>query len=105
MIYLIKSEQRNGTLYKVGFTTNLIKRMAQYKSHNPNTQLLETVATYGKTKRHLESVIHSEITYNFVNDSEWFFVPIEYEKDFESKGLSQFKACKNRKIIKHNPTA
>lgn len=108
MIYLVKSEVRNGTFFKVGYTTNLVKRLIPYFTHNPNAELLETIKTYKKTKCNLETEIHEEITkmgYTFKvakngTVTEWFFVPKEKEKDFEEKGLSQFKACKDRVIYK-----
>lgn len=109
MIYLVKSEVRNGTFFKVGYTTNLDNRMKGYTTHNPNIQLIETIVTYKKTKHNLETEVHEEIAemgYKFhtveINDilTEWFFVPIEKEKEFEEKGLAQFKACKDRIIYK-----
>lgn len=108
MIYLAKTEVRNGTYFKVGYTANLLKRLIPYFSHNPNFELLETIETYKKTKLRLEKEIHQEIIgmgYTFKVSkigiiTEWFFVPREKEKDFEEKGLSQFKACKNRVICK-----
>ena len=109
MIYLVKSEARNGTFFKVGFTSNLDNRMKCYSTHNPNIKLVETVVTYKKTKHNLETEVHNEIAkmgYTFhiveINDilTEWFFVPIEKEKEFEEKGLAQFSACKNRVICK-----
>ena len=109
MIYLVKSEVRHGTFFKVGFTSNLDNRMRFYATHNPNIQLVETVVTYKKTKHNLETEIHNEIAkmgYTFhtveINNilTEWFFVPIEKEKEFEENGLAQFKACKNRVIYR-----
>lgn len=104
----MKSETRNGTYFKIGFTHNLLKRLIPYATHNPNYKLIETIKTYKKTSRQLESEIHNEIIamgYNFKVaengiTTEWFFVPMEKEKEFEQNGLSQFKACKNRKIYK-----
>ena len=108
MIYLVKTEVRNGTFFKVGFTSNLAQRLIPYFTHNPNVELLETVKTYKKTKHSLETEIKEEIKslgYNFKvakngTITEWFFVPKENEKDFERLGLSQFKACQNRQINK-----
>lgn len=111
MIYLIKTEVRNGSYYKVGYTQNPFQRIQAYYTHNPNVKLLEVVKTYNKTKRQLENEIHAEIQslgFNFHNanneDSrtgrEWFFVDMEHEKEFEHKGLAQFKACRNRKVYK-----
>lgn len=106
MVYLIKSEGRDGSYFKVGFTYNIVKRLIPYFTHNPNVELLEVIETYHKTKRQLETDIHSEILskgYVFQvapngTITEWFFIPRSEEKDFETKGLSQFKACKNRLI-------
>lgn len=110
-VYLIKSELRNGSLYKVGFTTDLVKRASQYHHYNPTAKMIEFIEVYEKTKHQIESAIHKEILemgYRFVdmdtNDRrtglEWFYVSIEQEEEFERKGLAQFKTCKNRKIYK-----
>ena len=50
MIYLVKTEVREGTFFKVGYTTNLAKRLIPYFTHNPNIELLEIIKTYKKTK-------------------------------------------------------
>ena len=108
MIYLVKTEVREGTYFKVGYTANLVKRLVPYFTHNPAFELLEVVKTYKKTKHTLETEIHNEILakgYQFKvakngTLTEWFFVPKEKEKEFEQAGLAQFKACKNRVINK-----
>ena len=108
MIYLIKTEIRDGTFFKIGYTSNLVKRLIPYFTHNPNIELLETIKTYKKTKCNLETEIHEEIvkmgyTFKVAKNgtvTEWFFVSKEKEKEFEEKGLSQFKACKGRVINK-----
>ena len=110
MVYLIKEEIRNGTYFKVGFTHNIAERLKQYYTHNPECKLLETIATYRKTKRQLETEIHAEVKamgFEFKvapngTMTEWFFVPQYCEKEFERKGLKQFKACKGRKICRYN---
>ena len=110
MIYLVKSPDRNGTWFKVGFTSNLMMRLTHYYTHNPNFELLETVDTYKKTKHKLETEIHNEISalgFNFKvakngTKTEWFFIPKENEEEFERNGLGQFKAVKGRKIYKAN---
>ena len=105
MIYLLKSQSRNGSWFKVGYTLNLAKRLLPYYTHNPNVELLESIKTYHKTKHKLEIEIQQEIInkgYEFKISNngkrEWFFVPLEQEQEFENKGLAQFKACKGRKI-------
>lgn len=106
MVYLIKQEARQGTYYKIGFSKS-INRFKQYITHNANVQILEMVDTYSKTKHGLEIALHNELKaqgYQFVSNygisTEWIFVPIEQEQEFERHGLAQFKACKGRKIIK-----
>lgn len=111
MVYLIKQEVRTGTYFKVGFTSNLFKRIIPYATHNANIEIIELIETYKKTKMSLETEIHNEIIamgYEFQTKklmgieikTEWFFVPMNKEQEFEQAGLSQFKACKNRKIYK-----
>ena len=110
-VYLIKSEQRDGSLYKVGYTADLVKRAGQYHHYIPFAKMLEFIEVYGKTKHKVETAIHREIVqmgYKFIGMDEddkrtgleWFFVDIEHEKEFQAKGLAQFKACKGRKIYK-----
>lgn len=103
-VYLIS----NGSgFYKVGFTRNWFKRFNQYLEYNPASQPISIVTTYSKTKMALESAIHSEITamgYEFEknlfnNATEWFKPTEEFAKELEEKGLSAFKACKNRKVV------
>lgn len=108
MIYFAKSRDREGTYFKVGYTTNIVKRLIPYFTHNPSFELLEMVKTYKKTKCNLEKEIHAEILamgYNFKiakngTITEWFFVPKDKEEAFEKNGLRQFKACRNRMIYK-----
>lgn len=111
IIYLIKSPLRGGSLYKVGYTADLVKRANQYHHYNPTAEMLEFIEVYSKTKHKVETAIHREILdmgYKFVdmdtNDRrtglEWFYVSIDHEAEFERKGLAQFKTCKNRKIYK-----
>ena len=104
----MKSESRKGTWYKVGYTTNLVQRLIPYFTHNPQAELVETAKTHRKTRHALETAIHNEIKdmgYSFKVAkngaiTEWFFVPAEQEKEFEHKGLAQFKAMKGRTIYK-----
>jgi hypothetical protein len=106
MVYLIKQEARTGSYFKIGYTKNLA-RFNAYITNNANVKILETVDTYKKTKHQLETAIHNELKaqgFDFVRNygimTEWVFIDIAQEEAFECKGLAQFKACKNRKIIK-----
>ena len=107
MVYMIKQELRNGSLFKVGFSSDFEQRKTTYAGYIPLYKVIDTVQTYAKTKRTLEKQIHKEIRaygFEFVNKTEWFFVPMELEKDVETEGLKMFKACENRKT-KKSPTA
>jgi hypothetical protein len=114
MIYLIKDEKCNGAFYKVGYATDLGKRLEGYYTANANIELLQTIDTYGKTKHQLETAVHREIkalgykfrvTINPITKKrrvrEWFFIPKALTEDFERKGLTQFKVCKGRMITEY----
>jgi hypothetical protein len=107
----MRQEARTGTYFKIGYTSNIFKRVIPYATHNANAELLEIVETYKKTKMTLETEIHNEVIkmgYEFQTkkilgieiQTEWFFVPMDKEQEFVQAGLSQFKSCKNRKIYK-----
>ena len=63
IVYLVKSASfnENEVFYKVGYTSNLFKRLIPYMVHNPSIQLIQTAEVYKKTKRNLENEIHNEI--------------------------------------------
>lgn len=107
MIYMIRQEIRNGSLFKVGYTTDFEKRQQAYIGYIPTYEVIDTVKTYAKTKRRLEKAIHKEIRaygFEFINNTEWFYVPIDLENEVIGKGLKLFKACENRKTS-NSPTA
>ena len=104
---MIRQEIRNGSLFKVGFSANFEQRQQAYAGYIPTYEIIDTVKTYAKTKRHLEKVIHAEIRaygFEFINGTEWFYVPIDLENEVIEKGLKLFKACENRKTS-NSPTA
>lgn len=108
MVYMIRQEVRNGSLFKVGFSANFEQRKQAYVGYVPTFEVIDTVKTYAKTKRQLEKAIHSEIRsygFEFVNGTEWFFVPIDLENEVKSKGLKLFRACEHRKTSNNSPTA
>lgn len=100
-VYLIKS--RNN--YKIGYTSNLGFRFAQYITCNPNAQMIQYVRVQKKTKHQLESIIHNEIKdmgYKFLTVRNPFTkktVVTEWIKSDTEISLSMFKATKNRKIV------
>lgn len=104
-IYLVKCEYRHRSMFKVGFTADLNKRMTPYLSHNPGIEHISAVQVYGKTGRNLETTLHRELRNmgaDFIGErNEWFIV--EYDSPLYSllqeQGLQAFKACKGRKDI------
>lgn len=107
-LYMMMDEKRDYALFKVGFTTNMDKRLAQYACHNPLVECISTLATMGKTGRQLEHRVHTELSemgYDRVvalldgRTTEWFKVaytdPLYTE--LKVKGLLAFKVCKGRK--------
>ena len=96
MIYLVKTEVREGTFFKVGYTSNLAKRLIPYFTHNPNIELLETIKTYKKTKYNLETEIHEEIVkmgYNFKLQS-GFSYQKQKKKNLKKKDLHSLRLVK-----------
>lgn len=71
MIYLIESEGRNETYYKIGYTndSNFEKRLDTYKLHNPFCKLLYIIPD--ATEDH-EKLIHAKFNEYLVYRREWF---------------------------------
>ena len=98
------NEQGEPIAQKIGYTSRrLAERLRQYATHNPNIVLLEWVQVYRKTKRTLETALHSELKdlgYDFVNTqgirTEWIALPNKC-----SVSLATLAACKGRKV--HRP--
>ena len=112
IVYLVKSASfnENEVFYKVGYTSNLFKRLIPYMVHNPSFQLIQTAEVYKKTKRNLENEIHKEIEnlgFKFHKSNllgcktEWFAVDknSEFYENIKLNGLQVFKSCKNRKSL------
>lgn len=112
VIYLVKSASfnKNEVFYKVGYTSNLFKRLIPYMVHNPSFQLIQTATVYKKTKRGLENEIHKEIEnlgfkfhkhQFFGMKTEWFAVNTnsKFYENIKMNGLQVFKSCKNRKSL------
>lgn len=64
MLYLIKSQQ----YVKIGFTTDLEKRMSIYTTHNPDFELLDTCIGTLKDEKSL----HKQIK-DFQFKNEWYY--------------------------------
>ena len=108
IVYLMLDEKKDFALFKVGFTSNLVQRLSQYTTHNPLTRAIDTVVTYGKTKRTVENKFHEEVKkrgYDFVvatadgKTTEWFKVEYtdKFYNELKEKGLRAFDIGKNRK--------
>lgn len=71
MVYLIESEGRNETYYKIGYTmdSNFEKRIESYKLHNPFCKVLYTIP--GATEDH-ERLIQTKFNEYRVYRKEWF---------------------------------
>lgn len=62
-LYLIQT----GNYLKIGLTSNLTKRLKQYKTHNPDVRLLDIrEGTYAD-----EYFLHKLFEKYLINDSEW----------------------------------
>ena len=73
-LYIIKVCNINGEeIIKIGYSSNIFKRLKSYYSHNPFTEVLETL--YIKDGLCLEVMIH-EIIPLVKNTNEWH--PIEF---------------------------
>lgn len=71
MVYLIESEGRNETYYKIGYTgdSNFDKRLIAYKLHNPSCKVLYIIP--GATEDH-EKLIQAKFNEYRVYRREWF---------------------------------
>lgn len=107
-IYLMLDEKKDVALFKVGFASNLFRRMPQYSTHNARAQCIDYVKTQIKSKRQVEKKFHMEIKargYSFCKSpitgsyTEWFEVPYNdpFYAALKSKGLNAFRCGKYRK--------
>jgi hypothetical protein len=105
MVYLVKVEYKNNASFKVGYTSDMEKRLQPYRTHNPGFEHISMVETYAKTGMELEKAILQELIgmgVEFIGShKEWFFV--DYDSELYNKlnelGLLFFKACKGRKEL------
>ena len=106
-LYLMADEKRDYCLFKVGFTTDIKKRMHAYTTHNPEAKCISTVLTKVASGRKVETAFHKEIEkrgYRFVTATidgkrtEWFSVPYTdtFYNELMSKGLNAFGCGKRR---------
>lgn len=63
MLYLLES----GEHYKIGYTANLEGRLKQYRTHNPDCELVDTMAGTKKEEHELQN-----LCIEFFEVSEWF---------------------------------
>lgn len=79
VLYLIKSRDR----FKIGYTSNLKKRLSTYITHNPDIELI----SYKQGTRKDEKELHIKYEKYLITNSEWMIIPKEeiknLLKDFE----------------------
>ena len=82
MVYLIESEGRNGTYYKIGYTrdSNFKKRIESYYLHNPFCKVLYTIP--GATEDH-ERLIQVKFNKYQIYRKEWFEDSVEILRFFD----------------------
>ena len=82
MVYLIESEGRNETYYKIGYTkdSNFEQRSNTYKLHNPFCKVLYTIPD--ATEDH-ERLIHAKFNEYLVYRKEWFNDSVEILRFFD----------------------
>lgn len=92
MIYLIKSRE----WYKIGYARNLLKRVAQYSTYNPDVEFI----AYGYGDESIESEIHSilkESKHKY--RMEWFLASEEQINFIKEKYSLQDASEYNRSIF------
>lgn len=81
VVYLIKTEYNSETLLKVGYTSDLKKRMNTYNLYNPKSELLKV--REGST--FLESSLHRRFKHLLYPDcTEWFYYDDQIITEFDT---------------------
>jgi len=82
MVYLIESEGRNETYYKIGYTNddNFERRLNFYKLHNPFCKVLYTIPD--ATEDH-EKLIQAKFNEYLIYRKEWFEDSVEILRFFD----------------------
>ena len=107
-LYLMRDEKKNFALFKVGFATDLNKRIYQYTTHNPLCECISHVRTQERSGRNIEKMFHDEIIsrgYELINaiidgkSTEWFCVSYDdpFYVEICKKELNAFKCGRSRK--------
>ena len=99
MIYLIETDfydKEKGipvSLLKIGYTSDLIKRIGQYRTHNPFVKLLDS----RKGNEELEKELHRYFKdYSYPGQPEWFY--------YNDKIIQEFKTYKKGTVAITNST-
>lgn len=107
-IYLMIDEKNGFAAIKIGFATDMKKRLYQYTTHNPFVYCRDTVKTQAKSGRDIEKSFHNEMLargYAPVTArmdgkrTEWFIISYSdpFYAEIQSKGLMAFTTGRNRK--------
>lgn len=95
VLYLIKSRDR----FKIGYTSNLKKRLNTYLTHNPDIELL----AYKQGNKNDEKELHIKYKKYLIEKSEWMIIPKEeikdILKDFEENSCLKSSIMVNLKSI------
>ena len=111
-IYCLVDEKKDHALVKIGYSTNLFRRLAHYDTHNAELKFIGACECYKKTAHGLEKEFQAEIEkIGFSRlkgslmraETEWFAVGYDNQLyiDLMDKGMKAFRTTKNRKI--YNP--
>lgn len=96
MLYLVKS---NSAL-KIGSTNNLKLRMKDYKTHNPDFELLD-IADGTEIE---EKVLHSKLSdFKYKNSREWFKDCTEVRNEWNNYVINTGKKYSQQDIEKYKP--
>jgi predicted GIY-YIG superfamily endonuclease len=100
IVYLIECTNENETLYKIGFTTNIQKRISSLQTGNPYKMI--EIHNFKTKYRKLETALHRKF-HNCRENGEWFSLTKEDVDNFLQKCEkieSDFDALKDNPFFK-----
>lgn len=82
-----------GDLSKIGQTSNVESRLANYKSHNPTVQLVRQLCVPNKwIALNIEFVVQNTLSSHVASGREWFRLPAERIVETMGAYLAEFAA-------------
>lgn len=96
MLYMMLDTTRDFYLVKIGYTKDIDRRKAEYKTCNPLAKMVWKCAG----SKDLEKAIHSEMASigKRISGTEWFLITEEDFNTFKKCGFNIFKKVKSRSI-------